>query len=270
MKPSRNLTLAAVAVSCVVALSACKPIEKNAGDAKPAADAKADAAAGEKEGALKVPGLPTEKQQISYMIGMDIGKSLKPMKDEIDMATLQRAINDALADKKSLLTDEQAMQVMQAFAVKMQAKQQEEMAKKQAEMAEQGKKNVEEGKKFLAENGKKPGVTTTASGLQYQVITAGTGPKPKATDSVKVHYTGTLLDGTKFDSSHDRNEPAQFVLNSVVPGWTEALQLMPVGSKYKLWIPANLAYGEQGTPGGPIPPNATLVFEVELLEIAKP
>lgn len=127
------------------------------------------------------------------MIGMDIGKSLKPMKDEVDMATLQRAINDVFADKKPLLNDEQAMKVMQAFATKMQAKQQEEMAEKQAEMEAQGKKNLEAGAKFLAENGKKPGVTTTASGLQDQVVTEGKGPKPKASDSVKVHYTGTLL-----------------------------------------------------------------------------
>ena len=270
MKLSRNLTLAVAAASCALALAACKPIDKDAaGKADAAADAKAgDADKG--EGAVKIAGLPTEKQQVSYMIGMDIGKSLKPMKDDIDMATLQRAVNDVFADKKPLLNDEQAMQVMQAFAAKMQAKQQQEMEKKQAEMAEQGKKNLEAGKTFLAANGKKPGVVTTASGLQYQVVTEGKGPKPKADDSVKVHYTGTLLDGTKFDSSHDRNEPAQFVLNSVVPGWTEALQLMPVGSKYKLWIPANLGYGEQGTPGGPIPPNATLVFDVELIEIAKP
>ncbi len=266
MKLSRNLTLAAAVAGCALALAACKPIEKDAAKTGDKADAKADTAEG---AAGKVEGLPTEKQQISYMIGMDIGKSLKPMKDEVDMATLQRAINDVFADKKPLLNDEQAMKVMQAFATKMQAKQQEEMAKKQAEMAEQGKKNLEAGTKFFAENGKKPGVTTTASGLQYQIVTAGKGPKPKADDSVKVHYTGTLLDGTKFDSSIERNEPAQFVLNSVVPGWTEALQLMPVGSKYKLWIPASLGYGEQGTPGGPIPPNATLVFDVELIEIVK-
>jgi FKBP-type peptidyl-prolyl cis-trans isomerase FkpA len=160
--------------------------------------------------------------------------------------------------------------VMQTFSVKMQAKQQEEMAKKQAEMAAQGKKNVELEKTFLAANGKKPGVVTTASGLQYQVITQGTGPKPKLEDRVSVNYAGSLLDGTEFDSSYKRNEPAQFVLKQVVPGWTEGLQLMPVGSKYKLWVPAKLGYGEAGTPGGPIPPNSTLVFEVELLQIAKP
>jgi FKBP-type peptidyl-prolyl cis-trans isomerase FkpA len=264
MKLSRNLTLAVATASCALALAACKPIDKDAASG----DAKADA--GKKtDDVEKIEGLPTEKQQVSYMIGMDIGKSLKPMKEEVDMATLQRAIGDVFGDKKPLLNDEQATKVMQAFAKKMQAKQQEEMAKKQAEMEALGKKNIAAETTFLAENGKKPGVVTTASGLQYQVLSTGKGAKPKATDSVKVHYTGTLLDGTKFDSSYDRKEPAQFVLNSVVPGWTEALQLMPVGSKYKLWIPAKLGYGAEGTPGGPIPPNSTLVFEVELLEIVK-
>jgi FKBP-type peptidyl-prolyl cis-trans isomerase FkpA len=266
MKLSRNLTLAVATASCALALVACKPIDK---DAAAKGDAKSGEAAGKTDGADKIAGLPTEKDQVSYMIGMDIGKSLKPMKEEVDMATLQRAISDVFADKKPLLNDEQAMKVMQGFAQKMQAKQQEEAAKKQAEMEAQGKKNVAVEATFLATNGKKAGVVTTASGLQYQELTAGKGAKPKAADSVKVHYTGTLLDGTKFDSSYDRKEPAQFVLNSVVPGWTEALQLMPVGSKYKLWIPAKLGYGEQGTPGGPIPPNSTLVFEVELLEIVK-
>lgn len=268
MNVSRNLTLAVGIATCALALAACKPIDKNAA-AEGSKDTKS-AEAGKDGAAVNVPELPTEKQQVSYMIGMDIGKSLKPMKDDIDLATIQRAIGDMMADKKPLLNDEQAMKVMQAFAVKMQKKQEAEMAKKQAEAAEQGKKNLAAGEKFLAENGKKPGVVTTASGLQYQVVTEGKGPKPKASDSVKVHYVGTLLDGTKFDSSYDRKEPAQFVLNSVVPGWTEALQLMPVGSKYKLWIPAKLGYGEQGTPGGPIPPNATLVFEVELIEVVKP
>ena len=261
MKLMRTLTLAA-AVSSALVLAACNPPAKD--------PAGADANGAAKEGAAgKIPGLATEKQQVSYMIGMDIGKSLKPMKEEVDMATLKRALDDVVNDKKLLLNDEQVAQVMQAFSVKMQAKQQEEMVKKQAEMAAQGKKNIELEKTFLATNGKKPGVVTTASGLQYQVVTQGTGAKPKATDNVSVHYTGTLLDGTEFDSSYKRNEPAQFVLGSVVPGWQEALQLMPVGSKYKLWIPAKLGYGEQGTPGGPIPPNSTLVFDVELIDIAK-
>ncbi len=152
----------------------------------------------------------------------------------------------------------------------MQAKQQEEMAKKEVEMAAQGEKNIELEKTFLAGNAKKPGVVTTASGLQYQVITEGAGEKPGMADAVSVSYIGTLLDATEFDNSYSRNEPVKFPLDAVVPGWTEALQLMPVGSKYKLWIPSKLGYGETGTPGGPIPPNSTLVFDVELHEVIKP
>lgn len=260
MKLSRNLTLAVAAASCALALAACKPDDKAAEGAD--ATAKTDASG-------KIAGLANEKEQVSYVIGMDMGKSLKPIKDEVELATLKRGLDDVLNDKKVLMTDEQVATVMQAFSDKMQAKQQQEMAKKQAELAVQGQKNVELEKAFLAANGKKPGVVTTASGLQYQVITAGTGPKPKVDDRVSVHYAGTLLDGTEFDSSYKRNEPAQFVLGSVVPGWKEALQLMPVGSKYKLWIPGKLGYGETGTPGGPIPPNSTLVFDVELLQIVK-
>ena len=265
MRLSRNLTLAVATASCVLALAACKPTDKDAAST----DASTDTVDSQ-DTVQKIPGLPTEKQQISYMIGMDIGNALKPMKDEVDLATVKRAIDDISSDKKTLLDDAQAMELRQAFAQKMQAKQQEEMAKKQAEMAAQGEKNIELEKTFLVANAKKPDVVTTASGLQYQVITQGTGPKPKATDAVSVSYVGTLLDGTEFDNSYKRNEPAQFPLNAVVPGWSEALQLMPVGSKYKLWIPATLGYGEAGTPGGPIPPNSTLIFEVELNEIIEP
>ena len=261
MKLTRTLTLTVAAASCALVLAACNP--------PPKAPEGADAAA--KPGAAgKIPGLATDKQQVSYMIGMDIGKSLEPMKDEIDTATVKRAIDDMINGKKPLLTQEQGMAVMQAFATKMQAKQQEEAAKQQAEAAAKGKKNLELEKSFLAANAKKAGVVTTASGLQYQVITEGKGAKPKPADRVSVNYAGTLLDGTEFDNSYKRGEPAQFVLDSVVPGWSEALQLMPVGSKYKLWIPAKLGYGETGTPGGPIPPNSALVFEIELLDIAKP
>ena len=146
------------------------------------------------------------------------------------------------------------------------------MEAQQKMMAEQQKKDEAsqaEGKAFLAENGKKAGVVTTATGLQYAVLKAGTGPKPTADQTVKVHYKGTLINGKQFDSSYDRGEPAQFPVNQVIPGWTEALQLMPVGSHWKLWIPSDLAYGPQGA-GSDIPGNSTLVFEVELLEIAKP
>jgi FKBP-type peptidyl-prolyl cis-trans isomerase len=159
------------------------------------------------------------------------------------------------------MTADEQQQVRAAFMQKMQGKQ-EEQRKAVAE------KNKADGDKFLAANKTKPGVKTTASGLQYQSMTEGKGAKPAATDTVKVHYVGTLLDGSKFDSSIDRGEPAQFPLNGVIAGWTEGLQLMPVGSKYKFWIPGNLAYGDRGRPG--IEPNAMLTFEVELLEIVKP
>ncbi len=142
------------------------------------------------------------------------------------------------------------------------------MQKRQADqMKEMYGKNIDAGEKFLAENKAREGVTETASGLQYEVITMGTGEKPAAEQTVKVHYTGTLLDGTKFDSSVERGEPAEFGVNQVIPGWQEAIQLMPVGSKFKFYIPYELAYGEAGT--GPIPPYSTLIFEVELIEIVK-
>lgn len=235
----------AVLLTLALTLSGCKPIDEGG------------TAGGNAEG---LSGMKSEKEQVSYVIGTQVGDSLAPAKDEIDLDVLVRAMKDAIDGKDSKLTEEQAMQVMQAFGERMQARQ-------MAQFEEQGKKNAEEGAAFLAGNADKPGVETTASGLQYEVIEAGDGPKPGATDTVRVHYKGTLLDGETFDSSYDRDEPVQFALNQVVPGWQEGLQLMPVGSKYRLWVPGALGYGEMGTPGGPIGPNATLVFEVELLEI---
>ena len=206
--------------------------------------------------------LKTEKEKISYVVGMQVGTSLTQIKDEIDLAIVMKAIESSIKGEKPLMTQEEAMAVQKAFSERLQAK-------RQAEMQAMATKNKAEGEAFLAKNKSVKGVQTTASGLQYQVVKQGTGPKPVATDMVKVHYTGMLLDGTKFDSSVDRGQPAQFALNGVIPGWTEALQLMPVGSKYTLWIPSPLAYGDRGTPG-PIGPNATLKFEVELIEIVKP
>ena len=203
--------------------------------------------------------LTTEKDKVSYMVGMDLSNGLQQIKGEIDPAIVAQALQDALKGGKTLLTAEEALAIRQSFVQKMQA----QMAEKQAAA---GNKNKADGEAFLAANKSKPGVKTTASGLQYQVIKEGTGKKPGPNDQVKVHYLGTLIDGTKFDSSYDRGQPAQFALNGVIPGWTEALQLMPVGSKYKLFIPSNLAYGDKGSPG-PIGPNSTLIFEVELLEI---
>ena len=248
----------AIAVAAALALSACdKNAQKPVETAKPA-EAGKDVAA---DGKATYPGLPTEKEQASYMIGMSLGKNLDQVKDEINLDTVVKALRSSIAGEKLLLTDEQAQSIGEAFGQKMQAKQ---IAKMMAE----AKANQEKGDKFLAENTKKPGVTTTASGLQYKVLTAGTGAKPGATDGVKVHYKGTLLDGKTFDSSYDRGEPATMPLQGVIPGWQEGLQLMPVGAKYTFWIPAKLAYGEQAPPM--IGPNQVLVFEVELLEIVKP
>lgn len=205
--------------------------------------------------------LKTEKDKVSYMVGMDVGKGLSSIKDEIDMAVVIQALQASVKGEKTALTQEEALKVRQDFMTKLQAK-------RAAEEKVKAETNKKAGEEFLAKNKGKKGVTTTASGLQYEIVKAGTGPKPKDTDTVQVHYTGTLLDGTKFDSSVDRGEPATFPLKGVIPGWTEGLQLMPVGSKYKFYIPSALAYGENGP--GPIGPNAMLTFEVELLKIMPP
>ncbi len=203
----------------------------------------------------------TFEDSVAYAIGVNIGNNL--LKDGLllNLDLLKAGINDAYANK-SILTPEQLQDVFQKFSRIMQEKQ-------QAQLAAQGKANEEKGKKFLATNKAKPGVKVTASGLQYEVIKEGTGAKPTATDKVKVHYTGTLIDGTKFDSSVDRGEPITFPLNGVIKGWTEGLQLMTVGSKYRFYIPSELAYGEHGSGGGQIGPNETLIFDVELISIEK-
>ena len=253
MKSSlRTPMILLAALSITVAAAGCKPADKTA----------TTPAAGDKTAAKAIPGLPTEKDQASYMIGMAMAKQLEPAKDDVDVDVIAKAIKASLAGQKLLLTDQQAAEIAQSFGQKMQAKQ-------MAKMEEDAKKNIAAGDAFLAKNAKAPGVQTTASGLQYQVLTQGTGAKPQPTDMVRVNYKGMLLDGKTFDSSYDRGEPATFPLNQVVPGWQEGIALMPVGSKYKFWIPSKLGYGDKGTPGGPIPPNATLVFEVELLDIAK-
>lgn len=260
--PTRFATVSLLAAGLVLGFAACKPIDNADKGTKDAAAAKDDAAPADSDIA-KATGLKTEKEQASYMIGMQMGRSLEPIKDEIDLDTLMKAAKGAMNGDKLLLTDDQAKTVEQSFMQRVQKKKEEEMATLST-------KNAADGKAFLAANTKKPNVKTTASGLQYQVMTEGKGAKPTASDSVRVHYKGSLLDGTTFDSSYDRGQPAVFSLEQVAPGWSEGVQLMPVGSKYKLWIPSDLGYGEQGTPGGPIPPNATLVFEVELLDIVKP
>lgn len=206
------------------------------------------------------PALKTEKDKHSYMIGMLWGKQLQDIKGEVDLAMIQKGLNDSFTGGKTMLSEEEAQMVSQEFRSKLQAK-------RDAERKAAGEANLKTGEEFLAKNKTVAGVKVTESGLQYQVIKEGTGPKPKANDQVKVHYVGTLINGTKFDSSVDRGQPATFPLNGVIPGWTEALQLMTVGSKYKLFIPGKLAYGENGQPQGGIGPNEVLIFEVELLEI---
>ncbi|MGB0466974.1 MAG: FKBP-type peptidyl-prolyl cis-trans isomerase [Pontibacterium sp.] len=203
--------------------------------------------------------LTTEEQKLSYSLGLIVGGQLKNDVADVDLEAFQQGIQVIYEDGKPMLTPEQVNEVMQAFQQKKAEVQREQMAQ-----IAQG--NQEKGLKFMAENAKKDGVKSTESGLQYEVLTAGTGAHPTAEDTVKVHYRGTLVDGTEFDSSYARGEPVSFPLNGVIPGWTEGVQLIKEGGKARLVIPSDLAYGPGGM-GNAIGPNETLVFEVELLEI---
>jgi FKBP-type peptidyl-prolyl cis-trans isomerase FklB len=206
--------------------------------------------------------LKDQKDKVSYAIGLDIGSTLKRQLIEVNEDLLNMGVQDGLSGKKPLLNEEQVKETMSTF--------QKDMMKKQADAKKAaGEKNAADGAKFLAANKTKEGVKTTASGVQYKVMTEGTGASPKATDTVKVNYRGTTIDGTEFDSSYKRGQAATFPVNRVIKGWTEALQLMKVGSKYQLFIPPDLAYAERGA-GSDIGPNATLIFEVELLAINPP
>lgn len=207
--------------------------------------------------------LETSVDSVSYAIGVLVGSNNKkqlesaPGSDEMSMEIMSAAFRTAslaVEGDEAVITEEAANALVQKFFAEAGTR--------------EGQSNLEEGNKYLEENGKRDGVITTESGLQYEILTAGTGEKPVATDKVRVHYHGTTIDGNVFDSSVDRGEPAVFGVGQVIPGWTEALQLMPVGSKWKVFIPAALAYGERGA-GGDIGPNAALTFEVELLEIVK-
>ncbi|MGQ0544730.1 MAG: FKBP-type peptidyl-prolyl cis-trans isomerase [Betaproteobacteria bacterium] len=206
--------------------------------------------------------LTTDAQKFGYAIGVDIGKSLKPVKDEVDIASLVKGVEETVAGKEPRLDDETREKVKQEITRKLQQKQMDERLAK-------AKTAKEAGEQFLAQNGQREGVKTTASGLQYEVVAEGKGAAPKASDKVTVHYKGTLIDGTEFDSSYSRGQPVTFPLANVIPGWTEGLQLLKVGGKAKLYIPPQLGYGERGA-GAKIGPNETLVFEVELLGIEKP
>jgi FKBP-type peptidyl-prolyl cis-trans isomerase FklB len=204
--------------------------------------------------------LKTQKDKASYAIGLNIGKSMHKDSVDVDPNILLRGMKDGLSGAKPLLTDEEAKAAMVALQADLRKKGEEKMLV-------QGEANKKQGDAFLAENKTKDGVVTLPSGLQYKILKEGTGPKPTATDTVVCNYKGTLLDNTEFDSSYKRGQPATFPVSGVIKGWTEALQLMPVGSKWELFIPADLAYGARGGPGGGIGPNATLVFEVELESI---
>lgn len=207
----------------------------------------------------EVASLETFQDSLSYSIGVDIGRGLARQDIVIDPAILGQGLREAYADSAKLLTPEEVQGVLIAF------QRQAETTQREAAMAK-SQVNKEAGEKFLAENAKKDGVITLPSGLQYRIIRKGDGPKPKATDKVKVHYKGELVDGTIFDSSYQRGEPVVFPVSGLIDGWTEALQLMPVGSKWELVIPPSLAYGDRGA-GSTIPSESTLRFEMELLGI---
>ena len=204
------------------------------------------------------PEFKTLSEKFSYLVGMNVARSLVQVKDELDMEILVRGLKDGLAGKEPVISQEEARNVFEVMR---------ERSLKKAK--EQDMKNLKIGEDFLAANKKKEGVVTTTSGLQYLVLKKGEGPKPTAADVVSVHYRGTLIDGTEFDSSYKRGKPAAFPVRGVIAGWTEALQLMNVGTKCRLFIPSKLAYGEGGA-GAVIGPNAALVFEVELLAIDAP
>ena len=197
--------------------------------------------------------LTTEKDQVSYSLGVNIANSLKNQGfEDLDVTTLNQAIADVLTQKTLLIEPSKANKILNDYFENLQAK--------------KHSKNIEEGLQFLKENGSKEGVITLASGLQYKILKEGNGPKPKATDKVTTHYHGTLINGTVFDSSVERGQPATFPVNGVIAGWVEALQLMPAGSKWQLYVPSNLAYGPRGA-SELIGPNTTLIFDVELISI---
>ena len=215
---------------------------------------------------------PADRHKLSYALGMkfgaDLGGMMDSMKDDVDPPIVLRAINAMAVHGATELTIPEAQTQLQAFGKKMDERQKAAQQQQAAATAKLGQKNQTDGAAFLAANAKKPGVKSTASGLQYMVENMGSGPKPKASDRVKVNYAGSLLDGTEFDSSAKNGGPIVLSLGGVIPGWTEGLQLMPVGSKFVFWIPGKLAYGDRGAPPT-IGPSATLKFEVELLSIEK-
>ncbi|ASK26528.1 FKBP-type peptidyl-prolyl cis-trans isomerase [Neisseria chenwenguii] len=255
---NKTFKFGALAIAAALALTAC---DKKDAAGKPASAPAVSAASG----AAAASNIGTPAQQASYAMGIDIGRTLKQMKDqgtEVDLKVFNEALQTMYDGKEPKMSEMQAQEVMMKFL-------QEQQAKAQAKFQADAKTNLEKGNAFLAENGKKQGVKTTASGLQYTVKTEGTGKQPKATDVVTVEYEGRLIDGTVFDSSKQNGLPATFPLNQVIPGWTEAVQLMKEGGEATFFIPAKLAYGERGA-GEKIGPNSTLVFDVKLVKVGAP
>jgi FKBP-type peptidyl-prolyl cis-trans isomerase len=242
-----------VAAAAVAGAQSGKPAQKPAAQQPAMAAPSGQAQAGKPE---------SVEDRASYVIGYNLGRTLKQNDVKANTDLILKGLNAGLTGEKGLLTDAEMQATMQAF-------QQQVVTAQQAKAKVVGEKNKTEGEAFLAKNKTRAGVKTTASGLQYEVEKEGTGANPKPTDTVTVNYKGTLMDGTVFDSSYDRGQPATFVLNQVIPGWTEGVQLMKPGAKYKFYIPSSLGYGEQGA-GGVIGPNAPLVFEVELLSVGQP
>lgn len=258
MNPALRFAAPLVLASLVLSLGACKS-ETPEGEAEASADAAATVEPGAEAGAPiieGIEGLETERAQVSYMIGLDIGRSMSVVKEDLDLDVVRQAMEDAFEEREPKITDEQMKQIQEAFTVRLQAR-------KQAEMEAAAVAAKAEGAAFLAANKDKPGVEVTESGLQYRVERAGNGATPKMDDVVRVHYKGTLPNGDVFDSSYDRGQPIEFGLGQVIKCWTEGLQRMKPGGKAVLVCPSELAYGDGGRPS--IPGGATLVFEVELL-----
>ena len=257
----KRITLAALLFS-----SACIILAE---DAAPSASPEAKAASSSPAGAAATSSIyKTDKDKVSYSLGVDIGRTLQRLQLDLNEEAVSRGIGDVLGSKPMAMTDQELQETLQTFQQKMMQKQQEAMAKKQDEMKAVAAKNKADGQKFLADNEKKAGVKSTSSGLQYKVIKEGKGDKPKDSDIVETNYRGTTIDGKEFDSSAKHGTSFSFPVNGVIKGWSEALKLMPVGSKWELYIPSDLAYGDEGY-GEDIPPGSTLVFEVELLSIKK-
>jgi FKBP-type peptidyl-prolyl cis-trans isomerase FklB len=271
MPMRKHLILAVAALSVGIILSSSAQAQQTpaasspatpAAKATPATPAKTSPATTAKPAAKPAAAAPltTDKEKDSYAVGLNMGRGLKRQPVDLDTASLLRGLKDSLDSNKALLTDDEVDAALKQLQSQVQKQQ-------DAELAKIGEANMKEGEAFLAANKAKDGVVTLPSGLQYKIVTAGTGAQPTAKDTVVCNYRGTSIDGTEFDSSYKRGQPATFAVGGVIKGWTEALQLMTVGSKWQLFVPPDLGYGQRGTPNGPIGPNQTLVFDVELISI---